>query len=105
MTVGRIDVLCEGVSGVEIVKVGFDNMSPSELFRLSGLVHTTGEVGNIPLNELMRQAFSSLGSTGIQWRRIFPFVSTSGLRDRHGSRHSSPSSSGSDDPEFLHTEL
>jgi hypothetical protein len=57
MTVGRIDVLCEGVSGVEIVKVGFDNMSPSELFRLSGLVHTTGEVGNIPLNELMRQAF------------------------------------------------
>jgi len=56
MTVGRIEVLCEGVSGVEIVKVEYDNMSPSELFRLSGLVHTTGEVGNIPLNELMRQA-------------------------------------------------
>ena len=55
MTVGRIDILCEGVSGVEIVKVWYDNMSPSELFRLSGLVHTTGEVGNIPLNELMRQ--------------------------------------------------
>jgi len=45
------------VSGVEIVEVGYDNMSPSELFRLSGLVHTTGEVGNIPLYELMRQAF------------------------------------------------